>query len=136
MKSEEWLEILGWGRDELDDLRFVGYSYIRQGHYETAITFFEALVILAPQSAYDLQTLGALYLQKGNNLAALNYIERSLKIEPKHIPSLLNRTKALFSLGYKRQAVMQALELQKNPDRRVSEQASALLMVHGAQVPA
>lgn len=113
MKSEEWLEILGWGRDELDDLRFVGYSYVRQGHYDTAITFFEALVILAPQSAYDLQTLGALYLQIGNNLASLNYIERALKIEPKHVPSLLNRTKALFSLGYKRQAVMQALELQK-----------------------
>lgn len=134
MKSEEWLEILGWGQDELDDLRFVGYSYIRQGHYDTAITFFEALIILAPQSAYDLQTLGALYLQKGNNLAALNYIERSLKVEPNHIPSLLNRTKALFSLGYKRQAVMQALELQKNADKRVVEQATALLMVHG-QVP-
>lgn len=131
MKSEEWMEILGWGKDELDDLRFVGYSYIRQGHYDTAITFFEALVILAPQSAYDLQTLGALYLQVGNNLAALNYIERALKIEPLHIPSLLNRTKALFSLGYKRQAVMQALELQKNNDQRVAEQATALLMVHG-----
>ena len=131
MKSEEWLEILGWGPDELDDLRFVGYSYIRQGHYDTAISFFEALVILSPQSAYDLQTLGALYLQKGNNLAALNYIERALKIEPQHLPSLLNRTKALFSLGYRRQAVMQALELQKNPDRRVADQATALLMVHG-----
>ncbi len=134
MKSEEWLEILGWGKDELDDLRFVGYSYIRQGHYDIAITFFEALVILAPQSAYDLQTLGALYLQKGNNLAALNYIERALKVEPGHIPSLLNRTKALFSLGYKRQAVMQALELQRNADKRIAEQATALLMVHG-QVP-
>jgi tetratricopeptide (TPR) repeat protein len=135
VKNEEWLEVLGWGQDELEDLRFVGYSYIRQGHYDTAISFFEALVILSPQSAYDLQTLGALYLQKGNNLAALNYIERSLKIAPDHIPSLLNRTKALFSLGYKRQAVMQALDLQKNPDKRVAEQASALLMVHG-QLPA
>lgn len=133
MKAEEWLEVLGWGPDELDDLRFVGYSYIRQGHYDTAITFFEALIILAPQSAYDLQTLGALYLQKGNNLAALNYIERSLKIEPQHIPSLLNRTKALFSLGYRRQAVMQALELAKNADKRVSDQATALLMIHGQQ---
>jgi tetratricopeptide (TPR) repeat protein len=134
VKSEEWLEILGWGVEELDDLRFVGYSYIRQGHYDTAIAFFEALVILAPQSAYDLQTLGALYLQTGNNLAALNFIERALKLAPNHIPSLLNRTKALFSLGYKRQAVMQALELKKNSDPRVVDQASALLMVHG-QLP-
>ncbi len=134
MKSDEWLEILGWGGDELDDLRFVGYSYVRQGHYTTAITFFEALVILAPESAYDLQTLGALYLQTGNNLAALNFIERALKIAPDHIPTLLNRTKALFSLGYRRQAVMQALELRKNSDQRIADQASALLMVHG-QLP-
>jgi len=131
MKSEEWLEVLGWGVEELDDLRFVGYSYIRQGHYDTAITFFEALVILAPQSAYDLQTLGALYLQKGNNLAALNFIERAIKIDPNHLPTLLNRTKALFSLGYRKQAVMQALELKKNPDKRIAGQADALLLVHG-----
>lgn len=131
MTNEEWLQVLGWGKEELDDLRFVGYSYIKQGHYDTAISFFEALVILAPESAYDLQTLGALYLQKGNNLAALNFIEKSLKVDPHHVPTLLNRTKALFSLGYKRQALMQAQELIKHADTRVASQASALILAYG-----
>ncbi len=130
MTSQEWMEVLGWGREELDDLRFVGYSYLKQGHYDIAITFFEALVILAPQNLYDLQTLGALYLQKGNNLAALNFIERALKIDPNHIATLLNRTKALFSLGYRRQALLQAQILTKHADARVANQASALILAY------
>lgn len=131
MTSQEWLQILGWGEGELDDLRFVGYAYIKQGHYETAISFFEALVVLAPASTYDVQTLGALYLQKGNNLAALNFLERALKLDPNHLPTLLNRTKALFGLGYRRQGIMQAQELAKNPDHRVASQAQALLLSFG-----
>jgi tetratricopeptide (TPR) repeat protein len=131
MTSQEWLELLGWGKEELDDLRFVGYTYIKQGHYDTALSFFEALVILSPTTAYDTQTLGALYLQKGNNLAALNYLERALKLDPNHMPTLLNRTKALFSLGYRRQGIMQAQELAKSSDIRVANQASALILAFG-----
>ncbi|MBS3904720.1 MAG: type III secretion chaperone [Simkania sp.] len=133
MTNQEWLEILGWGKEELDDLRFVGYSYLKQGHYDTAITFFETLIILAPESAYDLQTLGALYLQKGNNIAALNFIEKSLRIDPNHILTLLNRTKALFSLGYKRQAFLQAQELVKHADPRIAGQAAALMLAYGGK---
>ena len=58
MSQVDWLSILGWNKDELEDLRFVGYSYIKQGKYDIAITFFEALTILSPESVYDLQTLG------------------------------------------------------------------------------
>jgi tetratricopeptide (TPR) repeat protein len=124
----DWLEVLGWGKDELEELRFVGYSYVKQGHYDTALKFFEALVILAPESAYDFQTLGALYLQKGNNLLALNYLERALKFDPKHLPTLLNRTKALFFLGYKRQATLQARTLEQCGIPAIADQAAALLM--------
>ncbi|MBY0528958.1 MAG: type III secretion chaperone [Rhabdochlamydiaceae bacterium] len=128
MSNVEWLSILGWGNEELEDLRFVGYSYIKQGKYDIAITFFESLVILNPDSFYDLQTLGALYLQKGNNLMALNYIEKALKLEPAHVPTLLNRSKALFALGYKKQAVAQARMLENNPDESIAHQAQALVL--------
>jgi len=128
MSSVNWTEVLGWGKEELDELRFVGFSYIKQGHYDTALKFFEALVILAPESAYDFQTLGAIYLQKGNNLLALNYLERALKLQPKHLPTLLNRTKALFFLGYKRQASLQARVLEQCADSAIAGQASALLL--------
>ena len=130
MSDVNWLEVLGWKDEELEDLRFVGYSYLKQGKYDIAITFFEALVVLAPESLYDLQTLGALFLQQGNNLAALNYIERALQIDPHHMPTLLNRTKALFSLGYKRQALLQAKNLEHSSDTSIANQASALILAY------
>jgi len=130
MNKVDWLSILGWGKDELEDLRFVGYSYIKQGQYDIATNFFEALCILDPDSLYDIQTLGALYLQKGNNLMALNYIEKALKLDPTHYPTLLNRTKALFALGYKKQALAQAQVLEKCPNEQIVGQAQALIMAN------
>ncbi|GAB4192815.1 MAG: hypothetical protein Tsb0015_15270 [Simkaniaceae bacterium] len=130
MSDVNWQEMLGFGEDELQDMRFVGYSYIRQGHYETAKLFFEALIILSDQNAYDFQTLGAIYLQLGDNLAALNYLEKALKMEPAHGPTLLNRAKALLLLGYKKQGITAAQELLAHPDTAIADQASALLMAY------
>ncbi len=132
MSQIKWKEVLGWGEGEFEDLRFVGYSYLKQGAYDIAITFFEALVILT-DAAYDLQTLGALHLQKGNALAALNYIERALRREPGHFPTLLNRAKALFGLGFKRQGLMQARMLEKVVDQEIASQAVALLLAYAPQ---
>ena len=130
MSDVDWIAVLGWSQEELEDLRLVGYSYIRQGKYDIAATFFEALVILAPHSLYDTQTLGALYLQKGNNLLALNYIEKALKLDPVHAPTLLNRTKALFALGYKNQALAQAHLLENHPETEIAHQAQALILAY------
>ncbi|MCX6991172.1 MAG: type III secretion chaperone [Chlamydiae bacterium] len=130
MSSLKWLDVLGWKSEELEDLRFVGYSYIKQGLYDIAITFFEALVILSPETAYDLQTLGALYLQKGNNLMALNYLEKALKADPTHAHTQLNKTKALLALGYKKQGLAQAKILEKDTDSSIANQAAALVMAY------
>ncbi len=126
----DWLQVLGWGKEQTEDLRFVGYSYLKQGKYEIALTFFEALVVLNPQNGYDLQTLGALYLELGRNLLALTYIERALKVDPTHFPTLLNRAKALFVLGYRKQALAQAKNLQQSPDPSIAGGASALLLAY------
>lgn len=130
MNKPNWNEILGWTQEQIEDLRLVGYAYVKQGKYEVALPIFESLVILFPQSAYDLQTLGAIYLEMGNTLQALNTIERALKIDPTHEITLLNRTKALFSMGYKRQAIAQAKSLELVSDTKVANQASALLLAH------
>jgi tetratricopeptide (TPR) repeat protein len=130
MDNVKWLEVLGWQTEELEDLRFVGYSYIKQGLYDIAITFFEALSVLSPKSAYDLQTLGALYLQKGNNLMALNYLEKALKVDAEHEATLLNKTKALLALGYKKQGLLQARLLEKSKQTDIANQATALVMAY------
>ncbi len=130
MSQVNWQEVLGWGQQELDDLRFVAYSYIKQGIYDVALTFFDALAVLTPPTAYDLQTIGALHLQMGNGLKALDYLDRSLKLDPTHAQTQMNRAKALFMLGYKRQGLMQAVELEKNPDKEISSQAAALILAY------
>lgn len=128
MNQLEWTEILGWGQKELDDIRYAAYCYIKEGIYDIALVFFDALRILTPPNAYDLQTVGALYLQIGNGLKALEFLERALKIDPQHFPSLLNRAKALFMLGYKKQALSQASELESCPNQEIANQASALVL--------
>jgi len=124
----DWKEVLGWKKGEVDDLRLVAYSYIKQGIYDVALTFFDAISVLEPPSAYDLQTLGALHLQLGNGLKALDYLDRALKANPLHPQTQLNRAKALFMLGYKRQGLMQAMELEKSENPEISTAASALIL--------
>ncbi|MBS0626321.1 MAG: type III secretion chaperone [Verrucomicrobia bacterium] len=130
MSQMNWLEILGWGQTEIEDLRHVAYSYIQQGIYDVALTFFDALTVLSPPNAYDLQTIGALYLQKGNGLKALDFLDRALKLEPHHLLTQLNRAKALFMLGYKRQGLVQATELEKSENKQISAQAAALILAY------
>lgn len=130
MGQTDWLGVLGWNPEELESLRFVGYSYIKQGHYETAVTFFEALIVLSEEDVYDLQTLGALYLQVGNNLMALNYLEKAIKLDPTHASTLLNRSKALFALGYKKQGLLQAKSLEAHPESYIASQAVALSLAY------
>lgn len=126
MSNVNWLEVLGWNETQLEDLRFVGYSYIKQGNYSIALKFFEALAVLNKDNSYDLQTLGALYLQTGNNLAALDFLERAIKLDNTHGPTLLNRVKALFLLGYKKQAQDQLKNLETHPVAEIANQAKAL----------
>lgn len=128
MSNINWNDILGWGENEIEDLRFVAFSYIKQGLYDIAIQFFEALALLSPFNVYDLQALGALYLQKGNALEALRYLDKSILLEPNHYPSLLNRSKALFLLGYTKQGEQQAKLLISCEDPEIARQASALLL--------
>ncbi len=130
MSSVQWSDILGWDGEAMEDLRYLGYAYLKQGKYEIARSFFEALVTFSQQNTYDLQTLGAIYLEMGKNLQALNVIEQALKLDPTHPETLLNRAKALFALGYRRQALAQANSLLKESKTTIANQASALLLAY------
>ncbi|MEM8628576.1 MAG: type III secretion chaperone [Chlamydiota bacterium] len=124
----DWKKLLHWSKEELDDLRFVGYSYVKEGNYEIALTIFQALVVISPKNTYDLQTMGALYLETGNNLEALHYLDRALALHQDHYPSLLNRAKALYALGYKQQAYVQSKALEACKDPYIAKKAVALAM--------
>jgi tetratricopeptide (TPR) repeat protein len=130
MNKTNWTEILNWKDEQLDDLRLIAYTYIKEGIYDVALTLFDALALLTPQSAYDLQTVGALYLQMGDSLKALETLDRALKLDPDHLPTQLNRAKALFMLGYKEQGLIQAKELVGLSDTQIADQAEALVLAN------
>ena len=85
-----WNDILGWNQEQLDDLRLVGYSYLKEGKYEVALPIFESLAILLPASVYDLQTLGALYLEMGKNIQALQAIDHRKAQRPFSVESAIS----------------------------------------------
>lgn len=125
-----WRESLGWSEEQLEDLRFTGYSYIRQGKYDIALPFFEALSVINPDNAYDAQTLGALYLQLGQAEKAAKSLDKALKIETDHGPTLLNLTKALFMLGRTKEALKLAEILSREPDSSIANIAKALILAY------
>lgn len=126
----DWMKELGWQKTQIKDLRTLAYSYIQQGIYAKALTILEGLLVLAPDTAYDLQTLGALYLQMGDGMRALDTLDRALKYDPTHLKTHLNRAKTLFMLGYRRQGLLQAKELEHVSDPAIASQARALLLAY------
>lgn len=131
LQKKDWKDILGWSSDQIEDLKYVGYCYAKEGQYDTAITFFEALIIIEPKDPYCFQTLGAVYLETGKYLQALNAFERALKIEPHNDQTSLNKTKTLFLLGYLPQAIAAAKSLKGSKSLKIANGAEALLLAYG-----
>lgn len=123
-----WTEILGWNEEQLKELRFAAFSLLRQGQYEKARLFFQALLILNPESHYDAQMLGALYLQMGQAQEALIHLDYALNMDPTHEPTHLNKIKALLMLGQKTEALVSAGHLSKSKDRLIANDAKALIL--------
>lgn len=130
MSRINWMTELGWSEDQLEELRYAGYAYIRQGKYDVALSFFKALIVLDPESAYDAQTLGALYLQLNQPAKAAKALDRALKLETDHAPTLLNFTKALFMLGKQAEGLKLAHMLKSEPDVRIANAAWALILAY------
>lgn len=130
MSQVNWREILGWSHEQLDELRLSGFSFLREGKYEKALLFFKTLLIMDPQSAYDAQTLGALYLQMGKKEEALKTLNHALEIDPAHEPTMLNKTKTLLLMDRRNEAFEIARLLQNSKDPNISGDALALLAAY------
>ncbi len=128
-----WLNTLGWSEDQLDEMRYIGYAYIRQGKYDIAMSFFEALAVLDPNSAYDAQTTGALYLQMNEPKKALVFLEKALKLEGDHAPTLLNMCKALFMTHRHEEGLKLAAILKNEHDPQISNVAKALILAYSRE---
>lgn len=123
----DWQNFLELSDSSLEDLKTVGYLYIKQGCFKIALEIFNAISIIDPTSVYALQTLGALYLQLEEYSKALDFLDKALKLDPKNDLIMLNKSKALFSLGYITQGLSLAKIISKSNDKKFSRQAIALI---------
>ena len=126
----DWLEYLGWTKQTIIELRGTAYMYLREGKYDIALNFFKACAVLSKEDIYDLQMVGALYLQKGRNIDALKYLDKALVKAPDDLPTQLNRAKVLFALGYKRRAIAQAKALIFSKNKEIGQLAQALILAN------
>ena len=128
MIGQEMLNVLGWGELELNNLQFIGFSYIKQGKYDIAKTLFEALEVLDATNPYNLHTLGAIYVETKEPYKALNVLEKALKLDPQNELSKFNKIQALLSLGFKKQALEVCQELSGGKDQILRSKADAILL--------
>ncbi|MBT3394169.1 MAG: tetratricopeptide repeat protein [Waddliaceae bacterium] len=129
-KHRDWCEVLGWDEEQLDDLKITGYSYIRQGKYEIAKPFFEALTALEPHEPYNFQTLGAIYLQIGDPQKALEVFDKALSLDEQHAVTHLNKAKALLEIGSKDEGFKIIDSLVVHDDAKIATTAQALAMAY------
>jgi len=126
----DWQSYLELTDESLEDLRSVGYLYVKQGCFDIALDFFNALLIFNPGNAYDESIVGALYLEKGKYSEALEHLDEVLKTEPNNYLVLLNKAKTLFALGYRTEAIAITKMISNSPNKKLSSQALALLKAY------
>lgn len=132
MSKINWMEQLGWTDEQIEDLRYTGFSYVRQGKYDIALSFFEALTTLDPKNVYDIQTLGAIYLQLNQQDNAIKSLKTALALEPPTpAPILLNLAKTYFSIGKKEEGIQIIRNLKNDTNPAISNMAKALLLAYG-----
>lgn len=39
MAKINWLQTLNWNDEQLEEMRYIGYAYVRQGKYDIALSF-------------------------------------------------------------------------------------------------
>jgi tetratricopeptide (TPR) repeat protein len=124
------VEKLGWTEENLVELQNLGFSFFMEGKYPVASLYYETLIRLNPEDTYNHQLLGAIYLEGNENELAVTALDRALKLDPSHVPSKLNKAKALFALEKREEALALAKEIVKTKTPRLSNVAEALIMGH------
>ncbi len=109
----------------LDDSFYfqLGAAYERKGDYDSAQTYFEKCLKLAPDSAEALNYLGYMWAEHGTNLnQALDLIEKANKLSPQNAAYLDSLGWVLFKLDRPKEAlapILKAVELSPEPDATV-----------------
>jgi tetratricopeptide (TPR) repeat protein len=124
------IEQLGWSEGNLRELQNLGYAFFIEGKYPIASLYYETLTRLNPDEPYNHQLLGAIYLEANENELAVEALNKALQLDPSHVPTKLNKTKALFALEKREEALALAKEVKATKTPKLSDVAEALILGH------
>lgn len=83
---------------QIKALSIVAYSHFENSQFKEAFKLYEMLSMLEPENIYYKNGAGAAALQQGHAQLALNWYERALGLDPKHIASLVGKGESLLHL--------------------------------------
>jgi tetratricopeptide (TPR) repeat protein len=84
--------------------RGLGLRFLRSGNLERAEANFRRALELAPSSVQELTNLAAVELRLERPAAALERLDRAVRLDPRDVHVLFNRAQALDALGRTREA--------------------------------
>ena len=117
---------LGCHPEQIQEIRCLGYNYIRQGLYKEAKLLFRLLITIDPNSEYDQKTLGAIYLAIGSPIEALHHLKIAYAINTDDPRLSLNLAQSMLALGMNQQAKT-ILNILYSMRGECADQAEALL---------
>ncbi len=128
--STNWCDVLGFQETHLDEIRYIAWTYLKEGKLEEAKRFFEGLIVLEPSNGYNWRTLGAIFLLQGDYNKAIEHCKKSLELEPNEESVQLNLAKAMLYLGQRDAGLDIAKKLSQGTNR-IADDAGALVLAYG-----
>jgi Putative Zn-dependent protease, contains TPR repeats len=88
-----------------DDLYDMGVKKAMSGQYEEAITYYDKILEIDPDSGVILWLKGIALDSLGKSQEAINYYDKALDLDPNNANSLLGKAIALGNLGQSQEAI-------------------------------
>ncbi|MDO9680603.1 MAG: tetratricopeptide repeat protein, partial [Bacteroidales bacterium] len=119
VKSREALEIF---KNDTDFMQFKGIAQLQRGNRAEAIKSFKEILKYSKgdstTTVNTLTTIGDLTYQEGNKKEAFKYYQKTIKMEPRHLPALNNYAYFLSLEGknLKKAERMSKVTIEEEPD--------------------
>jgi tetratricopeptide (TPR) repeat protein len=94
-----WAELTGLTMAEAYSFATIAFNMFEQGKYDQAQTIVEGLVISNPYDGYFHSLLASIYGRKGMLDEARDSYTVSIELDPRNLPSLVNRAEIYLQRG-------------------------------------
>lgn len=124
-------EQIGMSHDEFIEMGRIGAIFYEQGNFEKAVTIFEGLVELDPESGDARAALGGVYTQLERDDEAIEQLTKAIELKPEEIAPHANLGEIYLRKGRLDEAVAEfgrAIELDPEEENPSANRARAIVL--------